>query len=337
MKTPYLLLTNASACLRYLVLRDIFQLPSDDAELRELRFLREEDPIVNEIIHSFNLRSKSASAYLLSFKLAQMGYLGFDVSHPVVKELAEALFENQAADGSWNEMQSEDEAEEKEELPKIVRIRPLRTAYLLRGLAMCGYAEDPRAEKAYEWLLTYQLPDGGWAGGITDGVYAGPAGYRRLPQSRWGCRTTTTMILLCFAGHPNRRRAPAVQKSLDLLLGRETREVHNLGIEVARMAGVEKPKGFATYFARFDLVLLLDLCAKIGAGVNDERVKSLVEFFEGLQGPYGLWENPAYPQACHWITFDILRALMQLKGNDDWVSLTPQAPFDAQQRARKRF
>ena len=30
---------------------------------------------------------------------------------------------------------------------------PLQTALPLLGLAWAGYAEDPRAERAYDWLL----------------------------------------------------------------------------------------------------------------------------------------------------------------------------------------
>jgi hypothetical protein len=42
---------------------------------------------------------------------------------------------------------------------------PLQTALPLRALAMCGYATDPRAERAYAWLLAQRLEDGAWPTG----------------------------------------------------------------------------------------------------------------------------------------------------------------------------
>ena len=39
-----------------------------------------------------------------------------------------------------------------------------------RGLAAAGYAEDPRAERAYEWLLGQRLDDGAWPTGRASGA-----------------------------------------------------------------------------------------------------------------------------------------------------------------------
>ena len=58
---------------------------------------------------------------------------------------------------------------------------------------MCGYATDPRAERAYAWLLARNAwtmvrgPPGSRAGPDSAGVgtYGHVAGYRRLPHSRW--------------------------------------------------------------------------------------------------------------------------------------------------------
>jgi hypothetical protein len=36
---------------------------------------------------------------------------------------------------------------------------------------MSGFAEDPRAEQAYAWLLAQRLPDGAWPTGIASGTY----------------------------------------------------------------------------------------------------------------------------------------------------------------------
>jgi hypothetical protein len=207
----------------------------------------------------------------------------------------------------------------------------------LRGLAACGYAPDPRCEAAYEWLLAQCLPDGAWPTGTASGVYGYVAGYRRLPHSRWGCRSNTTGALLCLAYHPQRRSGPEARRALDLLLGRETREGYTLGFEVARLASAEPPSGFLTFFARFDLALLLYLCAQIGADKSDLRVASLVEYVLAQQGPFGLWDYPTHPQVSRWVTFDLLRSLAQIERNSGWESQEPQTPFQPYPKKNKRF
>jgi hypothetical protein len=210
---------------------------------------------------------------------------------------------------------------------------PLQTALPLRALAACGYADDPRAERAYDWLLAQRLPDGAWPTGVASGVYGYVAGYRRLAHSRWGCRSNTTGSLICLSLHPQRRGGPEARRALDLFLGRETRERQPLGFEVARVVGAEPVRGFFTFFARFDLALVLDLCWRIGASTEDERVADLVKFVWGEQGSYGLWEYAPRPQVSRWVTFDLLRSLSRLTAEGqapsagDWQSTEPRTPF----------
>ncbi len=81
---------------------------------------------------------------------------------------------------------------------------------------------------------------------------------------------------------------------------------------MARLVGAEPAHGFFTYFARFDLALLLDLCGRVGISKDEPRVADLLEFIRSLQGKYGLWETADWPQAARWLTFDLLRSLNRL-------------------------
>ncbi|MBN1286976.1 MAG: hypothetical protein JXB47_16370, partial [Anaerolineae bacterium] len=263
--------------------------------------------------------------------LSRLGYLGFGPDYPAVQRGAEFVFAQQRADGAWPLVSAAVKVDGGYD------IMALQTSIPLRGLAACGYAADPRAEKAYDWLLAQRLPDGAWPTGIAAGNYGFVAGYRRLAHSRWGCRSNTTGALICLALHPARRKSPEARRALDLLLGRATRDAHNVGFEVARLIGVEPARGWITTFARFDPALVLDLCARVGAGRDDARVADLVTFVRGLQGPYGLWEYGARPQASRWVTFDLLRSLAQLDDTGEWVSLEPRTPFQAYRRVEKRF
>ena len=136
-----------------------------------------------------------------------------------------------------------------------------------------------------------------------------------------------------------RSASAEARRGLDLLLGRETREAAVLGYEVARIIGAELAHGFMTTFARFDLAQLLDLCWRIGATTDDPRVAEMVAFVNELQGPFGLWEYTAQPQVSRWVTFDLLRSLLRLKGGEpeEWISLEPRTPFQAYPRRTERY
>ena len=100
---------------------------------------------------------------------------------------------------------------------------PLQTALPLLGLAWAGYAADPRAERAYDWLLAEELK-GGWPSGRHADQYVFAGGYRRLAHSKFGCRTNTTAAVSALALHPSRMQAESARRGLDLLLAHEHRQ-----------------------------------------------------------------------------------------------------------------
>ena len=322
-----LLLADPSACLRWLVLRDLFERPAGDPELAELDELRQYDPQVTDLLGLQDAdgswqsgvlaaaRRSGSRTMATAFALSRLGYWRFDGSHPAVRRGAEYLFKQQLSDGSWPLMEEAALIDGNSELRANERYAmiPLQTAFPLRGLAACGYATDARAERAYEWLLAQRLDDGAWPTGIAAGVYGYVAGYRKLLGSRWGCRSNTTGALICLAFHPERCTSDSARRALDLLLGRERRELISLGLEVARLVGAEPPHGFFTYFGRFDLALLVDLCGRVGISRHEPRLADLLGFIHSLQGEYGLWESEEWPQASRWLTFDLLRSLYRLK------------------------
>lgn len=340
-----LLLADPSPCLRLLVLRDLLGRSDDDAEVRELAQVRMADPLVAGLLASqradgaWDGDAVSAAAQTdrvrtTSIALLRLGYCGLDSDCPAVARGAAYLFSQQQDNGAWPLTWSPED-EQREGYSMV----PLQTALPLRALAICGYATDARAERAYEWLLAKRLDDGAWPTGEAAGTLGRVAGYRRLAHSRWGCRSNTTGALACLALHPQRRSSAPAQRALDLLLGRETREAFTLGFEVARVIGLEQTRGFLTTFARFDAAQILDLCWRVGAHVEDERVADLVAFVRGQQGQYGLWDYAARPPATRWVTFDLLRSLARLAGNDagEWFSLEPRTPFRTYPTRERRY
>jgi hypothetical protein len=344
-----LLLADPSPCLRWLVLRRVLQFPTDHPEVLELEAQRIDDPLASELLD----RQAPDGSWMLdpaepsplkstALALGRLGYLGLawgtGPAAVAARRGAEYLFACQAPDGSWPLSSLRGDADPAEGSgDRSYDMVPLQTALPLRGLAACGLATDPRAERAYDWLLARRLEDGAWPTGKASGTLGFVAGYRRLPHSRWGCRSNTTGALLCLALHPERCKAPETRRALDLLLGRETRERRPMGFDVARLLGVEPARGFFAYFAHFDLALLLGLCAQVGVGLADERLASLVAFVREARGPFGLWEYNPHPQVSRWLTFDLLRSLSQLDGDSDWIGLEPRTPFQPYPPQLRRF
>lgn len=336
-----LLLADPSPCLRWLVLRDLFHRGDNDPELQELALQRDSDPLVAEILALQDADGSwpagvpglasagTGRTFIASFNLARLGYFGFDGTHPSVARAADYLFDQQQPDGSWPLGKESDITGDDRELPdkEGYSMIPLQTAFPLRGLAACGYAEDPRAERAYDWLLAQRLPDGAWPTGVASRVFGFVGGYRRLAHSRWGCRSNTTGALICLSLHPKRRTSEPARRAINHLLGRETREAHAVGFEVARITGAEIPRGYLTYHARFDLALILNLCARVGISKDDERVSDLLSFLVSLRTECGLWQYRNRPQISRWLTFDLMRSMTLLDSGMGWIGLEPRTPF----------
>ncbi len=336
------LLSSTSPVLRLLVLRDLLGRKIDDPEVQELENLMDEEPLIRKLLEkqekdgswrTFESMPSPDPLRATSQALIRLGYLGLEPEHPAVNKAAEFLFSLQKSDGSWPIPAKTDEGERYSNYSYV----PLQTAIPLRGLAACGYASDSRSEEAFEWLMERRLPDGAWPSGAADESYARVAGYRRLAHTRWGCRSNTTGVLICLALHPQRRYSTEARRALDLLLGRESKERQALGFEVARVIGVEQSRGLFTYYGRFDLAFVLELCWRIGASKDDPRVSSIVDFITQQQGPYGLWEYEPRPVASRWLTFDLLRSLSRLVKNEDWLTLEPPTPFSTYPKTQPRY
>ena len=173
-----LLLADPSPCLRALVLRELMGRTDDDPEMRELAQLRASDPLVSDLLalqaadgswtkaDSIGL-GHSDRIHATAQALLRLGYLGFGPADEAVQRGADWLFGRQREDGAWPLPRADDDGEAQEGYSIV----SLQTSLPLRGLAACGYATDPRAERGYEWLLAQRLPDGAWPTGIASGNY----------------------------------------------------------------------------------------------------------------------------------------------------------------------
>ncbi len=339
-----LLLIDKSANLRYLVLRNLLQRNSNDKEIQELNLLREEDSIVTDLFALQTLDgywsksdyvsgAHSTKILATAQALARLGYLGYNQEHTAIAKGAEYLFSLQNDDGSWPLPQTREKQLEIGGYENMT----IQTALPLRALAMCGYSTDTRSEKAYQWILEQRMPDGAWPTGYVKGNFGYVAGYRKIAHSRWGCRSNTTAALSCLALHPKYCSSDEARRALDLLLGRDTKERLTLGFEVARTVGFEQATGFITYFARYDISLILKFCWQLGTSIEDSRVRNLVVFIQELQTDHGIWNYSPKPQASRWVTYDILHSLAHLDQNEEWISFEPHTPFQTYPKKQRRF
>ncbi len=341
-----LLLADASPSLRARALVELGRSPQDDPEVKRLRAAIAASDEVADVLDAVDRSTPRQLAYLLC-RLSYLGYHG-----PEVASIAEALFELQQKDGSWPLFAEDDErlagddgsSRRRRRAQPVVRPRaetwrmiPQQTSIPLRGLAAAGYATDRRAERAYDWLIGQRLDDGAWPGDIKadHSRSMGTPGYRKLPRSP-GCRSATTGALAALAFHPERRTSGIAHDALDHLLARETRDQWSLGFEVARLVGFERARGTLTFYATFDLAFLLDLASRSGVAPDEPRVAELVEFLEGLRGPFGLWEHPAHPQLSRWLTFDLECSLRRLAAGD-WIGDEEPAAFTPYKKGRRRY
>jgi hypothetical protein len=343
-----LLLSDPSPSLRLLVLRDLLDRDDVDEEVQELKDLQGQDSRLKKFL---DLQNEDGSfeggegggnilgtIRLTAQALMGLGYMGLGPDHPAVEHAAAYLFKHQQPDGSFP-LVTQGAVLDGGRLDQDVKYHmiPLQTALPLLGLAWAGYATDPRAEAAYDWLLAEELPQGGWPSGRHADQYIFAGGYRRLAHSRFGCRTNTTAVLSALALHPTRRQSPSARRGLDLLFAHEQRPAGTLGFEVARIIGVEPPRGAFTYYKRYDLAQILDLSWRIGASLEDPRLTDIVRFVSELQGPYGLWEYERHPEISRWVTFDILRSLSRLDSASGWLSMEPRTPFQPYPKKPKRY
>lgn len=338
-----LLLADPSPSLRILVLKNLLNKPESDEEVQELRDVQHKDRVIEKTLNlqledgSWNANLLGGSApggniQVTSQQLIKLAYLEFPPESKVVKKAVEFIFSLQNDDGSW----PLPSIKEKGELGGY-DMQPLQTIIPLVGIAAAGYAKDKRAENAYDWILKQKLPDGSWPVGVSNGVYGKIAGYRSIAHSRWGCRSTTIGALNCFSYHPNRCHSEEAKRALDLILSCVSTTERNLGFVISRLLGFEPSSGWITYYPRLDPAHILNLCVKIGASIEDKRVKALTQFVESLKGKNELWNCTLHPQANRWLTYDLIKSLKELQNEIEWISYEPSTPFQEYSKKLKRF
>ena len=340
-----LLLADRSACLRYRVLSERLAASDEAAEVLPLMLT---DPVIKDLLELQSddghwavgdgaWRGNGNPLLLTAVALRRLALAGLTRSFEPVARGVEWLFSYQRETGEWPRPRptGETRAATGVEGGDGEDWSPMQTAIPLAAIAQAGYAEDPRAERAYEWLLERRLDEGVWPTGWVQGDYRNVANYRVIAQSAQGCRSNTTMALQCFAAHPTRRSSDAAVRALDLLLTKRSLDTSAYGFDLARVMGRQPLVGFISHYARFDVLTVLNLAADIGADMSDDRVARFVAFAEAQAEPQGFVSCAAAPELSRWLTYETLRVVARVRGNRDWVSVV--APVGERGKRARRF
>ncbi len=137
---------------------------------------------------------------------------GFDNSHPTIQNGAEYLFTCQTDEGDFRGIYGNQYA-------------TTYSAAIMELLIKAGYADDPRIEHGFHWLLSQRQDDGGWAIPLRT-MHITYKDALKLPQVLQGDRSKpfshliTGMALRAFAAHPDYRNIPEAQHAAELLMSR---------------------------------------------------------------------------------------------------------------------
>ncbi len=159
---PWLLEPDEPA-VRYWTLVDVLGRPLHDREVTATRDAIPGSPIVRSIMARRNrkgLWGPKADYYLPKcsgtfWTLSALGEMGLAVADDGIRQACEYMFAHQGDDGAFRRArQSTGKAET---VPM-----PCTHARIVRFLVRFGLGDDPRTQRAMDWLLATERPDGGW-------------------------------------------------------------------------------------------------------------------------------------------------------------------------------
>jgi hypothetical protein len=196
------------------------------------------------------------------------------------------------------------------------RVMPCLTGNMVFSLIRFGFLDDPRVQKAIDWIVKYQRFD--------DGEGVAPKGwlYDRYKQC-WGKHTCTMGVvktLKALAEIPPGKRSEAVSKTIER--GAEYLLKHHLFKQSHNLALAAKEK-----WVRFGFLLMweTDALEMLGIltrlGYHDTRMQDAVDLVVSKQDEQGHWllektfndrtlvriERKGKPSK--WVTLNALRAL----------------------------
>jgi hypothetical protein len=208
----------------------------------------------------------------------------FDNSNPSVAKACEWLFSRQTAEGDIRGFIGNQYA-------------PYYNGLVIALLIQAGYQDDPRIEKALQWLLSVRQDDGGWVIGspgllgLSWGEMSKLTADKNAPTIKDFDKTQpfshagTGMVIRAFAAHPRYRKLPEALKSAELLKSHFFKEDN--------YSSYKHPDNWVRFEYPFwwnNLIAALDSVSLIGIPASDKEVKKALDWFIANQQENGLWK-----------------------------------------------
>ncbi|MDP9988394.1 hypothetical protein J2S98_003580 [Arthrobacter oryzae] len=251
-------------------------------------------------------RPRASTDYDLLETYRQLGFLvdmfGFTHRHPALAAAAGYVLAHQSAQGDLRGIYGN-------------QVSPNYTAALIGLLSKAGYGEDPRVERAFDWLEASRQDDGGWALPLrTRG--------RKLdaldePQTITGdpaqpfSHLITGIVLRAYAAHPRHRESTSAQKAAELLAARffEPDAYPDKG----RAADWTE---FSFPFWMTDLVSALDAISIIRPGFRSHKTDQARDWLAAHQEPSGLFTGHLLRDRFHdlqlWFSLAVCRVFARM-------------------------
>lgn len=233
----------------------------------------------------------------------QLGFLvemfGFMREHRNIMLAAEYIFSKQTPEGDFRGIYAN-------------QYTPNYTAALVELLVKAGYANDKRIEKAFNWLLSYRVNDGGWAlafrtqGRNLDAIY--DKSLSKLDKTKSFSHLITGVVLRAFAAHDTYRQSQEARQATKLLVGRFfTKDVY------PDKNRVDDWTRFSFPFWQTDILSSLDIVGIISPELaEDVKIEDAKEWFIEHQQPDGLFTGHLLRDRFHdlqlWYSFAVCRA-----------------------------
>ncbi len=282
------LLEEENPSVRYFTLKDILDRPEDDAEVRAARQQIMQSGLVPEI-----LRRQQEPAYLqayprfytykyggLVWSLIVLAELGAEADPQIGEQCEYILGNSQETKGGGFAMNTA----AKTGGGRITEVIPCLTGNMVWSLIRFGYLDDPRLQKAIDWITRYMR--------FNDGVEENP---QVPPYDRyeicWGKHTCHMSVVKALKGLTailEERRTEAVvdtiEKAAEFMLTHHIyRRSHNL--RRASKPGWLK-FGFPLMY-QTDALEVLDILTELG--VSDDRMGDAVQVVLSKQNGTGRW------------------------------------------------
>jgi hypothetical protein len=197
------------------------------------------------------------------------------------------------------------------------------TGNLARTLQRCGFGDDPRVSRAFDWLVEHQMEDGGW-----HCFYERAFG--RGTMDAWEG-------LYAYAFLPEERRSPRIRRSIEL--GAEfflERELLHQGKRYRPWTRTHYP---VHYY--YDFLVGLDMLTRLGFSA-DPRLRPALDLLEKKRRRDGTWAlDKVHPDlgagAGYRFRKKPKRFALELEGKPSkWITLTALQVLQRVEEARAR-